>query len=419
MSTQPPQPGAAAVPAARSSRHLLLVLAGLSALATLSTNILLPVLPQMAQSLAASETAANATLSVFLAVFALAQLVVGPWSDRVGRRRVVIAGLGVFLLGSLLCAVATRLDVLLAARAVQALGAAAASVLARAIARDLFAGPALARLLGLIMVVMAAAPGFSPLLGSLAGHWLGWRAVFVLIALLGLALGAAYLLLVGETLPAQRRVARAPREVGTEYGLLLRDRRFVAPALVVALVSAGLFAFFAATPAILRQRYALDTLQIGLFFASVVFVVFAAGLLAPRLAQRFGAGRVLGSGLLLIFTAGALAWAGGQQAQTTLPHYLAAVSLFLFGMGLASPLASAAALTPFANAAGQASALLGFLQMAGAALGTGLVTAPLGMDRMGTLGLVMMSAALLSALPGRIAIPRFGTASRLAGNEQK
>ena len=190
-------------------RAWLLTLAGLSALATLSTNILLPALPAMAQPLGSDAAGLTAAvLGVFLAVFALAQLIVGPLSDRVGRRPVVLGGLAVFVAGTLLCAAADGLAPLLAGRAIQAAGAAAASVLARAVARDRFEGPPLAALLGRIMVVMAAAPGFSPLLGGLIQAGWGWRMLFLALVLAGLVLALAYARVVGETLPAGRRTRR-------------------------------------------------------------------------------------------------------------------------------------------------------------------------------------------------------------------
>ena len=383
---------AAAIP-----RSLVLTLAGLAAMASLSTNIVLPSLAPMGRQFAADDAAMNAVLSVFLATFALAQLVVGPWSDRSGRRRVVLAGLAVFIAGTALCAIADNLPTLLAGRAVQGLGAAAASVLARAVARDLFGGPALARLLGLIMVVMAAAPGFSPLLGGLIDRFFGWQAVFLSLAAIALGIGAAYVLVVGETLPAERRSERAITRIAQDYWGLARDRRFMAPALAVALVMGALFAFFGASPAILMQRFGLDTLQLGLFFSATVFVVFAAGLLAPRLTSRYGAQRGLMAGLLLALTGGAILLAAGRYPGAGLAAYVGGICVFLFGMGLASPIGTAKALTPFASAAGQASALLGFLQMAAAALATSL-TMSLPLQRMTALGAVTFVAALLALL---------------------
>lgn len=386
-----------AAPVSAVPRPWLLTLAALAALATLSTNILLPSLPVMAPALGVSEAAMTAVLSVFLAVFAVAQLVVGPLSDRIGRRPVVLGGLAVFIAGSVTCALAADLPLLLAGRALQAVGVAAASVLARAAARDRFEGPQLAALLGRTMVVMAAAPGFSPLLGGLVQAAWGWRALFVVLIAAGLALAVAYARIVGETLPAERRRRTAVGALARGYVGLAGDARFMRPALATAAILGALFAFFGTAPLVLAGDFGFSALQVGLFFAGSVFVVFAAGQVAPRWTARWGSLAVLrlGAGLA---TLGGLAMLAGGGA-TGLAGFALAICLFLFGMGLVSPTGAALALTPFANQAGQASALLGFLQMAAAAvLATAAATLP--GARMDALALVLTSGGLVALLAG-------------------
>lgn len=386
-------------------RPWLLTLAALSAMGTLSTNILLPSLPVIAQSLGVGEAGLTAAvLGVFLAVFALAQLIVGPLSDRIGRRPVVLGGLAVFVAGSLVGACASTLPLLLAGRVLQAVGVAAASVLARAAARDRFEGPQLAALLGRIMVVMAAAPGFSPLLGGLVQAGLGWRALFGVLVLAGVALAVAYGRIVGETLPAERRRHQPAGALARGYVALLADARFMRPALATAAILGALFAFFGTAPLVLSRSFGFSALQVGLFFATTVFIVFAAGQTAPRWTARWGAPAVLrlGAGLA---AAGGLAMLASPAAG--LPGFVAAGCLFLFGMGLVSPTGTALALTPFASQAGQASALLGFLQMAAAAL-LSTAAAALPGDRLAALALVLASGGLL-ALVAATATPRAAT----------
>src|SRR6195952_1691855 len=151
---------AAPLPEVSSTFLQIAVLATLAATGTLATNILLPSLPQMAASLQVSTAAVTSSITVFLAVFALGQLVVGPISDRYGRRWPVLVGFAVFLAGSIGCGLAPDLPSLLIGRAIQAAGACSTSVLSRAIARDLFSGQALARALTMMMIAQAAAPGF-------------------------------------------------------------------------------------------------------------------------------------------------------------------------------------------------------------------------------------------------------------------
>src|SRR5256885_4421719 len=217
------------------------VLASLAATGTLATNILLPSLPQMAAALNVSTPAVTSAITVFLAVFALGQLVVGPISDRYGRRWPVLTGFVVFLAGSIWCGLATDLPSLLTGRVIQAAGACATSVLSRAIARDLFSGAALGRAMALIMVAMAAAPGFSPLLGGALDHVFGWRSEFVFVGLFA-AIGAiAYGAVLGET-HRSTRIPLNPLAIAKNYISLIIDRRFLVPAATVSLIMGGLFA---------------------------------------------------------------------------------------------------------------------------------------------------------------------------------
>ncbi|NYZ15787.1 multidrug effflux MFS transporter [Azospirillum sp. RWY-5-1] len=387
--------GVDAVGGRRLTAGVLALLAGLAAIGTLSTTIILPSFSSIGASLGVNARDLGLTLSSFFMAFAVGQLVVGPLSDRFGRRLPVLGGLAVFLIGSAVCASADSMTVLILGRVVQALGVCAASVLSRAIARDLFDGEALARVLALTMVAMAAAPGFSPLLGGALDALFGWRAAFVLVGVMAALLAAFYALGTGETHPPDRRSAWTPSAVGSAYGRLLTDRRFILPALSVSLVIGGLYAFFGAAPAILMTALGFSPLQLGLFFAATVFVVFGAGLLAPRLAHRWTAPRVATAGILLCLAGGVILLGGGGTADLTL--FTVAIAVFLFGMGLVNPLGTAIALHPFGRQAGLASALLGFLQMVCAAAGAALATA-LPQPPVGALAITMAGAAALSLL---------------------
>ena len=357
-----------AAPARRSSSTFLqiAVLATLAATGTLATNILLPSLPQMAASLKVSTAAVTAAITVFLAVFALGQLAVGPISDRYGRRWPVLAGFVVFFAGSIWCGLATDLPGLLVGRVIQAAGACSTSVLSRAIARDLFSGAALGRAMALIMIAMAAAPGFSPLLGGALDHdfrlALGIRLCRVFAAVGALAYGAV----LGETHHATR-TPLDPLAIAKNYLGLIGDRRFVVPAATVSLIMGGLFAIFScraprtdrghalyADPArpVLRRhradgvfrRHARDQTGTTLGLDRAIQI----GLFAPPPAA---------SSILLVSLFNA----------RFLP-FLAGMCVFLLGMGIVNPLGTAQALSPFGEKAGAASALVGFWQMMSAAI---------------------------------------------------
>lgn len=353
------------------SGELLLMLAGLAALGSLATNIILPAFPSMGAELGTSVKDLSATLSTFFVAFALGQLFVGPSSDRFGRTPLVVSGLCVFVVGSAVCAFATNLPQLIVGRVIQALGVCATSVLSRAIARDLFEGDALARALSLVMVAMAAAPGFSPLLGGIFNSFLGWRATFGVVGVLAILLGIHYVSRLGETHSSDLRRPLALSAVAATYKALLTDRRFIAPALSVSLVLGSLYLFFAMAPAILMEGFGFSPLQLALFFASTVFVVFGAGLLAPKLAHRFGAMRAARAGIAIAFAAGAALLVAPEQVY----YFSAALTVFLIGMGLINPLGTAVTLQPFGQNAGAASALLGFLQMGCAAISIAITSA--------------------------------------------
>jgi DHA1 family bicyclomycin/chloramphenicol resistance-like MFS transporter len=369
------------------------ILSLLAAMGTLATNILLPSLPQIAASLNVTSAAVTSAITVFLAVFGLGQLVVGPLSDRYGRRWPVLIGFAVFFGGSVWCGLANDLPGLLVGRAIQAAGACATSVLARAIARDMFSGAALARALALIMIAMSAAPGFSPLLGGALDHSFGWRSEFALVAAFAAAGALAYSVVLGET-HHSTRIPLNPAAIVRTYAGLASDRRFAIPAATSSLILGGLFSLFSAAPRLFIEALHFTPIQLGLFFAGTVFIVFAAGMLATRLAPRYGLDGPIKAGLCTT-AVGSLAVVIMSIASPTFLPFLAAICVFILGMGIVSPLATARALSPFGAQAGAASALLGFWQMINAAIGVWLA-ATVSHEAMLALGIVLSAFSLLA-----------------------
>ena len=381
-------------PGLRTAMACGAVICAFAATAVLSTNIFLPSLPAIAADLRVSSAAVTSTITVFLAIFAVGQLIVGPLSDRFGRQKPILIGLCIFVLGTIWCAFADDLSGLLIGRSIQASGACAVAVLSRAIARDLFDGQALAKTMASITIATAAAPGFSPLGGSALDHFFGWRSEFVFVAVFAICAGAAYVTFVGETKLASDSSLH-PRSVAGAYLELIRDARFVAPARTASLLMAGLFAVFAGAPRLFLEGFGLSPVTLGLLFAGVVFVVFGAGMLAPRLSAGFGLyhatlvglGSAVVGGVALVLTV--------LLARNSLLPFLVTASIFLFGLEIASPLSSAAALFPFGDKAGAAAALFGFSQMAGAACGASLATV-LADDPAIGLGVVLALTAFLA-----------------------
>jgi MFS transporter, DHA1 family, multidrug resistance protein len=384
---------AAPRPEVSSTFLQIAVLAALAATGTLATNILLPSLPQMAASLHVSTAAVTSSITVFLAVFAVGQLAVGPLSDRYGRRWPVLIGFAVFLAGSVWCGLATDLPSLLIGRVIQGAGACSTSVLSRAIARDLFSGAALGRAMALIMIAMAAAPGFSPLLGGALDHYFGWRSEFAFIGVFA-AIGAiGYDLVLGET-HRSTRIPLNPLAIAKNYVGLVVDRRFLVPAATVSLIMGGLFSMFSAAPRVLIEGMQFTPIQLGLFFAGTVMIVFAAGLLSTKLGPRFGLDRSIRGGLWLAAT-GSIAILLVSLFHVSFLPFLGGMLVFLLGMGIVNPLGTAQALSPFGEKAGAASALLGFWQMMTAAIGVWLA-ATISHQAMFGLGIVLTIASLVA-----------------------
>jgi DHA1 family bicyclomycin/chloramphenicol resistance-like MFS transporter len=370
------------------------VLAALSASGTLATNILLPSLPSIAVAVGVTSAQVTSTITIFLAMFAVGQLVVGPLSDRFGRRIPVMIGFAVFFAGSIWCALANDLAALLIGRVVQAGGACATSVLSRAIARDLFQGEKLARVLTFVMVAMAAAPGFSPLVGGALDHFFGWRSAFVFVGIFAVVAASAFLAAFGET----HHAPRAEFDFSTiskNYWSLSTDRRFLVPAATVSLILGALFAMFSALPRVLIEGLDFTPMQLGLFFAGTVMIVFSAGIIATRIVPHLGLDRSICIGLALACVGGGMVLLFALFDGRFLP-FLVGACVFLLGMGMVNPLCSAQALSPFGDRAGAASALLGFWQMLAAALGVSLA-AVIARNPMIGLGLVLVLASTLGS----------------------
>ncbi|WP_324726350.1 multidrug effflux MFS transporter [Klebsiella sp. ZJOU C1] len=379
----------------RLTGKIIVLLAGLSAISTLSTNIILPAFPDIGEQLGVSARELGLTLSSFFITFALAQLVVGPLADRYGRKKLILGGLSIFIVGTVVGGLAGSLETLIIGRVIQALGVCAAAVLARAIARDLFDGETLARALSLTMIATAAAPGFSPLVGSVLTTTLGWRAIFILVGLAAFAVAIFYTATLGETHPTERRAQVSIPGVVVAYFRLAVNGKFLLPALSVSLLMSGLFASFGAAPAILIKGIGLSSLQVGFYFAATVFVVFGAGMAAPRMARRYGAQIITSAGILTALLGGGMLLIGPESPG--LGWYSLSMVMYLWGMGLANPLGTAITLGPFGKQAGLASALLGFLTMGAAATATWL-SSVMTFPAVATLGGIQTTACMIALL---------------------
>jgi DHA1 family bicyclomycin/chloramphenicol resistance-like MFS transporter len=372
----------------RQHLQLVLVLGSLIAVGPLTIDTYLPALPAVVLDLKTTAAAVQLTLTGTLAGLALGQLLIGPLSDAVGRRRPLLVGTGVHVLASVLCVVAPNIGVLGALRVLQGLGAAAAAVVAMAVVRDLFTGLAAAKLFSRLMLVMGVAPVLAPTLGGELLRFTNWRGVFVLLAVLGLVLVAMTALGLRETLPPERR--RNGGVVGTlrVYGLLLRDRTFVGLVLTAGLAMAALFAYVSGSSFVLQQQYGMDQQQFGLTFGAGAIGLITATQLNIRLLRRWTPQQILISALAGGSVAGLVLLACAATGLGGLVGILLPLWVVLAAAGLALPNAPALALSRHGEAAGTAAALLGAVQF-----GVGALAAPL----VGVLGTGSVAMAVVVA----------------------
>ena len=340
---------------------LPLILGMLAAFAPLAIDMYLPAFPAMAAALGSDSAGAQLTIASYFVGMALGQLVYGPLTDRWGRKPPLLFGVGLFVLASLACALAQSMPQMVWLRLLQALGGCAGMVVARAVVRDLADRIDPVRLMGQLMLIMGVAPVLAPSLGGVVQEWLGWRAIFVALALFGGAALAMVVLRLPETLPAPRRLRQNPAEVVRAYGTLLGDARFVRPALAGALTSAALFAYIVGSPAVFMEVHGVPPGRYGLLFGINAAGVILGSQISAWFARRWG--REVLFGRLLI---GMVAWAVALLTTTVLDAPLWAIFVCLLGfvtlLGMTFPLGAVLGLAHFPHMAGTASALMGTLQ---------------------------------------------------------
>lgn len=352
----------------------LAILSALMAFASISTDLYLPAMPTMGIALGAAHGAMEWTISGYLIGFSLGQLAWGPIGDRYGRRAPVAAGLVLFIIGSAGCALASDVGTMIAWRALQAAGACASVVLARAMVRDLYAGVQAARMMSTLMTVMAIAPLVGPSAGSLILHVGSWRAIFWTLVGVGVVALLA-LRLLPETLPLARRNPQALKGVFSTYGQLLRNRRLLGYIGCGGFFYGGMYAYVSGTPFAYISYYHVSPQAYGLLFALGIVGIMATNQANSRLVARFGSDRLMRYGSVAAAMAGLLLLATAYFDVGGLPGLV--IPLFLFvgvtGFIVANAIAGALSLAP--ERAGALSALIGATQYGSGIAGSALVGA--------------------------------------------
>lgn len=344
------------------------MLAMLIALGPLSTDMYLPSLPSIAAALETETSSVQLTLSVYLVGFAAGQIFYGPVSDKIGRKPAVLFGLGLYCLASAACALAQSIEVLIAARFVQALGAAGPIVLGRAIVRDIYEGPAAGRELSRMGMVMGLVPALAPIIGGFLEPLFGWRSNFWAVLAASALLAASVAALLPETLRQARPEPISLREILRGFGVLLAHAGYRRYVLLAGLTYAGLFSFISGSSFVLQRVYGLTPFAFGLSFGASVIGFITGTIIAQRIVMKRGMDGTIAIGVACLAGGGMLMLAlmmigTGSSLEVTVP-----MALYAMGVGLVLPQANASAMMPFPDRAGAASSLQGLVQMSFAAI---------------------------------------------------
>ncbi|ASU82929.1 MFS transporter [Nocardiopsis gilva YIM 90087] len=377
----------------RAPLLIVLALGALTALAPLSLDMYLPALPGVADDLGVPDSTAQLTLTACLLGLAVGQLVVGPLSDALGRRRPLIVGMAVYTAATFVCAFATDATALIGLRVVQGIAGASGIVIARAIVRDMFDGVRAGRFFSTLMLVSGAAPVAAPLVGGQLLRVTDWRGIFLVLGAVSAVILVLTVSAVRESLPPERRSEGALGAALQTMGGLLRDRVFTGYVLTGALAFAALFGYISGSSFVVQDIYGASAQTFSLLFGlNGVGIVITGQINGKVLLGRFRMERLLAIGLTVIAAAGAALVA---LALAHAPLWAVAAALFVLasGMGLILPNSTALSLQRAGHAAGAASALLGTAQFL-----IGAVAGPLSGLGDGSSALPMAATILTMAL---------------------
>jgi MFS transporter, DHA1 family, multidrug resistance protein len=386
----------AQVRAERVPVSLVVVLGAVNAIGPLSIDMYLPAFPDISQSLDASASQVQLTLTACVAGLALGQLLIGPLSDRFGRRRPLLAAMSTYAVVSALAAAAPSAPVLMGLRLLQGLAGAGGIVIARAVVRDLHSGAAAVRLFSSLMLVTGLAPILAPLAGGQVLNVTSWRGIFAVLAVVAALIAIAVAGGLRETLPPERRTTHGLGRTLQTMRSLLRDRWFLGHGLAGGMAFGALFAYISGSSFVLQGIYGVSPQLYSVLFAMNGLGLIAGSQVNARLVGRFGPGLLLRRGLTSISVSAAallaVVVAGGLGVWAVLIPMFVIVSSLSFVL----PNATALALADHASVAGTASALLGVMQFS-----IGAVVAPV-VGAGGTGSAVPMAAVMTTVAAGAL-----------------
>lgn len=352
-----------------SERKVSLLCALIVVLGPSSLVLFTPAMPELAHVFSVSEGAVKMTLISYFIGFALTQLVCGPVSDGVGRKPVLLAFVGVYIVGSFAALLAPSIETLIAARFLQGVGAAAGMAISRALVRDLFTGEASARIMNTIGMIMGLAPALAPTLGGFILEFLGWQAIFAVMLSLGIIVGVSVKLLLVETVTRDLSRIR-PKALARSYSTLLRHSYFMSSTMVMAGSIGAFFTLTTVLPFVLMNRVGLTPTQFGIGLLAHSLSFFSGAVVVRSALKRVGAASLVPFGLAFIALGCLILAVALRLAEPTFILVMGPVALFVFGTAFIMPAMSTASLAAFPHMAGAASAMAGFLQIGGGLLGS-------------------------------------------------
>jgi DHA1 family bicyclomycin/chloramphenicol resistance-like MFS transporter len=379
-----------------SENRVGLIGALLSVVGPLSMSLFTPAMPEIVHAFGTTEAAVKLTLSLYFAGFAFAQLICGPLSDGFGRKPVIYGFMAIYLMATIAALLAPSIHVLIAARILQGVGAAAGVAIARAIVRDLFAGERSARIMNLIGVILAIGPAVAPTVGGITMELAGWHAIFVFMLAMAVSVILAVYFGLAETV--ERDLTRIrPAALFGSYASLIRSPHFLAAAVVIAGSAGAIYTQATVLPFILIDRVGLSPTEFGLGMMMQTGGYLGGSLVLRRLMPRLGAFKLVPMGLAFMALGAMLMAAGLRLAEPSYLTVMGPVGLYTFGIAFVLPAMQTAALAPFPRIAGAASAMAGFMQM-GAGLVGGTIAAAFFSDPVEALATIIPAMGLIAIL---------------------
>lgn len=363
--------------------RLTLVLGALEAFGPLSMDLYLPQLPQLARTLDTTDALAQTTMSVCMVGLGLGQLIAGPLSDRFGRKRPLVLGVVLFTVFSVLCAIAPSIEVLLIARFMQGLAGSAGVVISMAVARDLFEGIALSRMLSLLALVTSVTPIIAPVIGGQLARFMDWRGIFFVLAGVGVVLSCVAAFGLRETLHEGRHEGAVFSTTASHISATLREPLFVLIMCASALGGVAFFSYLSMSSFVFQGEFGFTPQLFSIIFAINALAQLGGSQLSRVLVMRLGPARMYLTGQIAGAAATTLLLVGTMLGASPLV-FVVLLALALGAFGLSGPNGSTLALSAHGSRAGTASALLGAAMFV-----VGAVVAPAVSALAGTSALVM------------------------------